>query len=57
VGELTLVDVLEIADAEPAVAAGMRGYVDESVFVTAARGRLHALLPGNCPSATLDSRW
>jgi len=45
-GELTLVHVLEIPDAEPAVAAGIRGYVDESVFMTAARGRLHALLPG-----------
>ena len=44
-GQLTLVHVVEIPRGEPAIAGGVRGLVDESVFVTAARGRLHAQLP------------
>lgn len=47
-GQLTLVHVVEIAGGEPAV-AGVRGLVDESVFVTAARGRLHTFLPKELP--------
>jgi nucleotide-binding universal stress UspA family protein len=44
-GRLTLVHVVESANGELAVAAGVRGIIEESVFVTAARARLHAALP------------
>jgi nucleotide-binding universal stress UspA family protein len=44
-GQLTLVHVVEIPTDEPALATGIRGVVEEGVFVTAARGRLHAVLP------------
>ena len=46
-GELTLVHVVEIPDGEAAVAAGIGGLVQESLYTTVARGRLHALLPGD----------
>ena len=44
-GQLTLVHVVEVPDGEAAIVAGIRGLIDENVFVTAARGRLHAFLP------------
>jgi len=46
-GQLTLVHVVELPNGEPALAAVARGVVEESVFVTAARGRLHGVLPGD----------
>jgi nucleotide-binding universal stress UspA family protein len=44
-GRLTLVHVVELPATDPALAVGVRGVIEESVFISAARERLHDLLP------------